>query len=657
MNRFLFFILLFFISLSTNAQVGNHTFKASKATGGIGLHTSKIWWINWDINSNNKADDVLSGGISGQYKSPSGYIYTIKLEMINNNKDRIVSSTTTDYGLNSFPNGYTSFSPASNILAIKNSANGALANFRLTISSKDPYGNISIPKGFVIAGSESLSGSGEHYTLDISKNTGGQLRVIDKYIVNNDWKNYNVDVVATNSGRTIKATQASGGDNGRGDVMLFAEGVGFIDVELKGAGYQHIALGFMEDVDYSDAPKDYGLAWHLINSSFTGGTFPDETTKVNTTSNLDDISLLTGQLAKPVPPQLFLGDIVDADYLAPEYPDFGGAPELDDNHNEDDEDALPEGLKLFQTDQGAQILDIPVFNNTGKDAYLYMWIDTNNDGQFSLNERFEEIILSSASKQTKSFDIKKFNLQGGIYYVRLRISSQKDLLPTGFAPDGEVEDHMIGMIQIPFNIMGTVFFDEDGGMPNGRPIKNLKIELLLKADNSVFRTTTTTPWGSYIFTNVPEGKYIVRVTPPNSKFVHVSSTDTTPFDGETDVEIDRSGNKLGINFGLYNKICQKPANTSGPGLPTNHGITALRTIDRGKTNWPQIRTGAWTALESRNTGFVINRVAANHEGFGGQIPSITDPKKGMMVYDTTNNCLKIYTGTSWKCFTTFSCPD
>lgn len=658
MNRFLIFILLFFISLSTNAQVGNHTFKASKATGGIGLHTSKIWWINWDINSNNKADDVLSGGISGQYKSPSGYIYTIKLEMINNNKDRIVSSTTTDYGLNSFPNGYTSFSPASNILAIKNSANGALANFRLTISSKDPYGNISIPKGFVIAGSESLSGSAEYYTLDISKNTGGQLRVIDKYIVNNDWKNYNVDVVATNSGRTIKATQASGGDNGRGDVMLFAEGVGFIDVELKGAGYQHIALGFMEDVDYSDGPNVYGLAWHLINSSFTGGTVPDETTKVNTTSNLDDIKSLTGQLAKPVPPQLFLGDIVDADYLAPQYPELGGAPEIDDNHNEDDEDALPQELTWYDRVAPIQNLHIPVYNNTGKDTYLYLWIDKDNDGKFDLADRLEAVIPSNPTKQTHTFNLKNIaDLPGGIYYIRLRISSQKDLLPTGFAPDGEVEDHMIAIIQQSFNIMGTVFFDEDGAKPDGRPLRNIQVELYKKSDNTLHRTAATTPWGSYIFLNVDYGDYYVKVIPRSSKYLHVSSTDTTPFDGETDVTIDNSGNKLGINFGLYNKICQKPANTSGPGLPTNHGITALRTIDRGKTNWPQIRTGAWTALESRNTGFVINRVAANHEGFGGQIPSITDPKKGMMVYDTTNNCLKIYTGTSWKCFTTFSCPD
>lgn len=657
MGRFLFFIFVFSTYFISNAQVVNHTFKASKSTAGIGLHTAKIWWINWDINNNSRGDDLLSAGISGEYKSPSGYVYTIQLQMINGNRDRIISSSTNDYSGNSFPNGYNTFSPSSNILAIKNGDNATISNFRLTISSKDPYGNLSIPKGFVIAGSESLSGSGEYYTLDISKNAGGQLRVIDKYIVNNNWSNYNVDVVASNNGRTIKATQSSGSGDGRGDVMLFAEGVGFIDVELKGGGRQHIALGFMEDVDYSDGPHVYGLAWHLVNSSLSGGTFSNGTTKINTATNINDINSLNGQIAKPVLPKLLLGDIVDSDYLAPQYPEFGGAPEIDDNHNEDDEDALPQDLTLFQTNQSRQELEIPAYNNTGQNAYLYMWIDANNDGQFALNERHEVVVPSSPNKQFFNIDIKPHNLSGGVYYIRLRISSQKDLLPTGFAPDGEVEDHMVGMIQIPFNIMGSVFFDANGNVPDGKTMKNVRVELVNAATNTIKETTTTSNWGSYIFTNIDIGDYYVRVIPPTSKYIHVSSTDTTPTDGITNVTIDQTGNKVGINFGLYNKVCQKPANTSGPGLPTTHGITSLKKLNRGNTNWPQIRTGAWTALESRNTGFVINRVTADHEGFGGQIPSITDPKKGMMVYDTTNNCLKIYTGTQWKCFTTFSCPD
>lgn len=69
------------------------------------------------------------------------------------------------------------------------------------------------------------------------------------------------------------------------------------------------------------------------------------------------------------------------------------------------------------------------------------------------------------------------------------------------------------------------------------------------------------------------------------------------------------------------------------------------------------RKGAWAALESKNTGFVINRVVADLESNGGQIPSIENPVKGRIVYDTTNNCLKIYNGTKWSCYDNIACPN
>jgi hypothetical protein len=34
------------------------------------------------------------------------------------------------------------------------------------------------------------------------------------------------------------------------------------------------------------------------------------------------------------------------------------------------------------------------------------------------------------------------------------------------------------------------------------------------------------------------------------------------------------------------------------------------------------------------------------------ITAIASPQKGMLVYDLTNNCLKLYNGTGWVCLTT-----
>ena len=55
-------------------------------------------------------------------------------------------------------------------------------------------------------------------------------------------------------------------------------------------------------------------------------------------------------------------------------------------------------------------------------------------------------------------------------------------------------------------------------------------------------------------------------------------------------------------------------------------------------------TGAYTVLDAKTNGFVVNRLNT------AQINGIV-AVKGMMVYDTDANCLKIFDGTVWSCFT------
>lgn len=97
--------------------------------------------------------------------------------------------------------------------------------------------------------------------------------------------------------------------------------------------------------------------------------------------------------------------------------------------------------------------------------------------------------------------------------------------------------------------------------------------------------------------------------------------------------------------------CYKSA-TTGTGLDTKHGITSLgRAGSKEKHNWPMVRKGAHTALESTTKGFVITRMASPET-------TVKNPVEGMIVFDTdegTTGCLKIYDGTSWKCFKTQTC--
>jgi hypothetical protein len=109
-------------------------------------------------------------------------------------------------------------------------------------------------------------------------------------------------------------------------------------------------------------------------------------------------------------------------------------------------------------------------------------------------------------------------------------------------------------------------------------------------------------------------------------------------------------------IGIASAVCYKPAIISGTALPSPSGITSLTRASPGDTNWPETRKGAWIVLESKTKGFVINRLTTAQLG---QIPTV-DLKEGMMVYNTTLNCLQINTdGTSsgWKCFNTQTCPD
>lgn len=118
---------------------------------------------------------------------------------------------------------------------------------------------------------------------------------------------------------------------------------------------------------------------------------------------------------------------------------------------------------------------------------------------------------------------------------------------------------------------------------------------------------------------------------------------------------DNSYDDVDVVINIQNPICTKPANTTGTALNTIVGITDLgRAESNGNlnddTSWPMMRKGGWLALESNNKGFVVTRMTT------AQITAISTPQEGMMVYDTTAKCLKLYDGTKWSCFTKLVCP-
>lgn len=113
------------------------------------------------------------------------------------------------------------------------------------------------------------------------------------------------------------------------------------------------------------------------------------------------------------------------------------------------------------------------------------------------------------------------------------------------------------------------------------------------------------------------------------------------------------------------KSCLRlPKLNAGVKMPTQHGITSLGRAGWGgngyssavSDNWPLVRQSAWTVLEAKKIGFVVNRMPFHPSGVPMNIPA-TNFVEGMMVYDTTNQCLKIYDGTKWGCVSTPGCPQ
>lgn len=95
-------------------------------------------------------------------------------------------------------------------------------------------------------------------------------------------------------------------------------------------------------------------------------------------------------------------------------------------------------------------------------------------------------------------------------------------------------------------------------------------------------------------------------------------------------------------------VCYKPAVTTGTAVAPK---TIISTLDRTSSprNWSDPRTGS-LILESTNRGFVLTRMASPET-------AITSPVEGMIVYDTVNNVIKLYNGSTWHIMTQQGCPD
>ena len=106
------------------------------------------------------------------------------------------------------------------------------------------------------------------------------------------------------------------------------------------------------------------------------------------------------------------------------------------------------------------------------------------------------------------------------------------------------------------------------------------------------------------------------------------------------------------------EVCYVDANLSTDNVSaTPTGISLLKRAGAGAGVWPGVRKSAFVAIESNRKGFVVTRMTSDpaKTGDANYITNITTPQEGMLIYDTFTNCLKLYDGTKWDCFSTPAC--
>ena len=215
-------------------------------------------------------------------------------------------------------------------------------------------------------------------------------------------------------------------------------------------------------------------------------------------------------------------------------------------------------------------VNVSARNGITPKAYLTGWIDWNNNGTFEESEKVTQTIAqntTSAILTWTNHTLVYVPDRAGTY-ARFRITSSNAVTtPGGEAPDGEVEDYFIPF----YTISGTVYTDANGGIPDGTVPPSGLYAQLVDASNTVKQSVPLNANGTYQLTLL--NGVSVQITKVSgtgtsstnlpANYVHVSSTDGTPFDGITHITSYGADN-TGINFGVEQLPNSNDVNVSAP---------------------------------------------------------------------------------------------
>lgn len=201
----------------------------------------------------------------------------------------------------------------------------------------------------------------------------------------------------------------------------------------------------------------------------------------------------------------------------------------------------------------------------------------------------------------------------------------------------------------PFGILGVSVTDL---VPAGIPASNVSYTAVTAGGASTnVSGTQIGPINDEV--NLPVGgtvTYTVTVSVPTTFTGELTNTVNLTISDASSYDTDLTNNEATVT--LENRVCYRDPVISGSASDTQVGISLIKGREnlQSSDNWPQSRKSGFIALESNKQGMVVTRIAKADLG------NIVSPQEGMMVYDTTDKCLKIYSDDEWKCFATPACP-
>ena len=305
--------------------------------------------------------------------------------------------------------------------------------------------------------------------------------------------------------------------------LVMTQGASEVGLYIASSGKQSAMLGFFP-LDEGDAPESYGKAQHSIGT----------------------VDGVTGtKLAQP-----YLGT-VSPDMDENNAKDWTG----DDNTISADEGVdqiLPDNLKgqtndmikLDRTRPGTYTLDVEAHTDGAAKAYIYGWIDFNQNGKFDEDERSDLATVTKDGPVRLEFRNAKTMIDPSVTELGTRVriaSNQSDIEnPTGLALSGEVEDFKTQITFPPkgerketIDVQGatqtaTVAFTAQGLYKYNRD-KNAEIDQTVAPviiDNRTKQVINPKADGYYVIPG--EGKY--KVT-PNGNNVDIEFTPEDNFVG------------------------------------------------------------------------------------------------------------------------------